>query len=87
MYTDKTHSLSAMQFCLHGYDKVVAQLSRPKASTHIETGNLMEVLKTVSSDRAQEQTIAVSTMGMFSHRDNSRRTAGLSSGRSRRTIL
>lgn len=88
VYTDKTHSLSALQFCLHGYDKIVRELSVPKGSTHIESGSLMDVLKTVSSGKAEEHTIAVSSAGIFTQRaSTNRRTLGLTRGRSRRTIL
>lgn len=87
LYSDKTHSLSALQFCVHGYDKFISSSNRQTSLSHdsMRTNDLTEVLQAKYQKAVATHAIAV---GTFSNRHKRKtRTTGLSYGGTRRSIL
>ena len=87
-YTENTHSLSALQFCIHGYDLHAGKVNHNYAAHEsLSSGSLMEVVKAPRRAQSGFDAPRVAT-GTFGARSTSGgRTAGLMYGGKRRTIL
>jgi len=85
VYSDKTHSLSALQMCLHGYDKVDSNIVSDNTIGRVATGDLVEMVKAARPERSNTYAIAAGNLNYRGNRGG--RTAGLSYGRQRRTVL
>jgi len=89
-YTDNTHSLSALQFCVHGYDIFSNSLQMRPQSAHlnIQTAELYDVVRESRSVQAAQNVarIATGSLGPIRGGQSRSRTAGLYGG-TRRTLL
>jgi len=87
-YSDKTHSLSALQICLHGYDKVAKGLERGDSDIirTIATSDLTQMVRSSRAERSQAYSVAGGSLMSGTGRSGSR-TSGLTYGRQRRTVL
>ena len=87
-YSDKTHSLSALQICIHGYDRVAKSLEQNTDSIarSIATSDLNQLMRSVKIERTASYAIAAGSLISSTARSGNR-TQGLSYGRQRRTIL
>jgi hypothetical protein len=87
-YSDKTHSLSALQICLHGYDKVAKGLERGNSDIirMIASNDLTQMIKASRAERTQSYAVAGGSF-MSGQGRAGNRTSGLTYGRPRRTVL
>lgn len=88
-YTDNTHSLSALQFCVHGYDKLMTERNMHSGSAHenMSYGNLTDMIAEYREIHNPLEKLRISTGSYGYHNKKRYRTEGLSYGGKRRNIL
>lgn len=87
VYSENTHSLSALQMCLHGVDRYLATIQGHdyQTSKSIGTVSLKDIVRSVKTASSNQAAIIITTR--TSSMPNGGRVSGLNNGYQRRSIL
>jgi intein/homing endonuclease len=86
VYSENTHSLSALQMCIHGADKYLSNFRGIEnvAYDNMESNELRNIVKTSKAMSTERVATIISNRSSVAGRN---RTSGLGNGYTRRTIL